>query len=133
MTFVIVDTVSPITTWATLPGAPAEWTVHVSNDTERGQGDHGANFRKYSNEQIETRMDAAEASGHIRYRFPRPASAPDKDGNKIMGLVAVRNVAENIGLFLQLLVNFFKFFLGIMQNKKNMNVRKQMILIFINY
>ena len=82
--------------------------MHVTNDTERGQGDRGANFRKYSNEQMEERMLEAETSGHVRYQYPVPTSEPASNGVKIFGLVAVRNVEENIGLFLKLLVRSIK-------------------------
>lgn len=58
---------------------------------------------KFSDAQMEARMDAAEASGHVRYQFPVPARPRGANGVKIFGLVAVRNVASNIAEFLRLL------------------------------
>lgn len=48
-------------------------------------------------------MDAAERSGHVRYQYPVPAMPRPANGVKIFGLVAVRNVGENVAQFLQLL------------------------------
>lgn len=50
-------------------------------------------------------MDAAEASGHIQYEYPIPAVAVPSSGVKIVGLVAVRNVDDNIAAFLRILAS----------------------------
>jgi hypothetical protein len=90
------------TMWPTMPGAPAEFTLQLSNDTIVGEVKKGG-VMKFSDAQIEARMDAAEASGHVMYQYPVPARPRGKNGAKIFGLVAVRNVASNIADFLRLL------------------------------
>ncbi len=90
------------TMWPTMPGAPAEFTLQLSNDTIVGEVKKGA-VMKFSDAQIEARMDAAEASGHVMYQYPVPSRPRGKNGAKIFGLVAVRNVASNIADFLRLL------------------------------
>ena len=91
--------------WPTLPGAPRDWSIRLDERDERGEARGGAGFAKFTVEQMTARMNAAEASGHIRYELPRATSPPRANGAKIFGLVAVRNVADNIGLFLELLAN----------------------------
>jgi hypothetical protein len=97
----------PADGWPTLPGAPAEYTIAFHPDEEEGDAKGGQGFRKFTNEQMESRMAAVEASGHVRYQYPRAATPRDGLTNsKIFGLVAVRNVADNIALFLEILANF---------------------------
>lgn len=95
----------PADGWPTLPGAPAAYTIQLDARGQVGDAKGGEGFHKFTNEQMEARMAAAEASGHVRYAYPRPATPRAAGGVKIFGLVAVRNVADNIALFLELLAN----------------------------
>jgi hypothetical protein len=99
--------VRPASGWPTMPGAPAEYTIaQNASDGEVGRAKGGAGFNKFTVEQMDERMDLAETSGHVRYQYPVPARPRDANNVKIFGLVAVRNVEDNIALFLELLSNF---------------------------
>jgi glycosyltransferase involved in cell wall biosynthesis len=87
-----------------MPGAPPAFTIAMSHDEIEGESvNQKSGMRKFSDAQIEQRMDEAETSGHVSYRYPVTARSRPTSDVKIFGLVAVRNVGLNIGEFLRLL------------------------------